>query len=74
MIGPQILRAKMPLAVREIWRRILSLGQKSALEGHADFQPTQGKVTRKKSRTEFLDTSQREKHADLRRLQEVIHL
>ena len=53
MIGPQTLRAKIPLSAWEIWRRIFSLGQKSALERHAEIQPTSGKVTRKKSRTEF---------------------
>ena len=73
MIGSQNFGAKMPLPVGEIWRRIFNLGQNSVLERQADFQPTPGKVTRKKSGTEFGDRSQREKHADLRRLREVTH-
>ena len=43
MISPQTLRAKMPIPVREIWRRIFSLGQKLALERHAEFNRLRGK-------------------------------
>ena len=55
MIGPQTLCAKMPLHVREIWRRIFSFGQKS-VRATRWYPPTPGRsLTHKKERKNLKD-------------------
>ena len=58
MIGPETIRPKNTIfSLEEIWKRKFS-SEQILMRDRCQFSQLQGKVSRKKSRTESLDRSQ----------------